>query len=290
MVCNGRSERMIRPGIIASARRRSAVSYDSEAQTYFTEVEGRTGSVGSGKKSGINEFILYMRDTGPSGNQWQHLERLWLYDNSSEIAALTSIKNPTAPISEAINSPSFTADGGYSFNGTSSYIKTKYNPSTDSVLLQTEDHASGIIWEQTGVASDLPLEIAAGCDDGTNQYFIAPDNQNFGTIYNPCRAVGAGYGMGNTGVSSGTNSYFQGRTAGGGMKFYQSNVGASTNSGASGGGLPNKEIYLGAYNQNGTANFFWNRGGNRQNIKVYFLARYAINFAELDYAIRTYLL
>lgn len=281
---------MIHAGQIAANRRRSSVSYDSEAQTYFSTVESRSGTVGLAKKTGVNDFIVYMRDTCPAGNQWQHLERLWLYDNSSEVAALTSIKNPACPIQVAASSPTFTADQGYSFNGTSSYINTKYNPSTDSVLFQNEDHASGIIWEQTGMASDLPLEIAAGCDDGTNQYFIAPDNQNFGTIYNPCRAVGAGYGMGNTGVSSGTNSYFQGRTAGGGMKFYQSGAGTSTNSGASGGGLPNKEIYLGAFNQNGTAAFFWNRGGNRQRIKVYFLARYAINFVELDYALRTYLL
>jgi len=265
------------------------VVYDSEAQTYFTTVTSRGGSVSPTRKQKINDFIVYLRDLCPAGNQWQYLERAWVLHNTTEVAALTSVVNPTSTIAQAINSPTFTVDDGYAFNGTSQYINTKFNPSTDATQFLYDSHSAGVVWQQTGLAIDVPLEIAIGGDDGVNQFFLAPDNQNYGTIFNPSRAVAQGFGMGNTGVTSGTNTFMESRD-GLGVLRYQNNAGFTTNNGTTGGGDVTVELYIGGFNQAGSPNYYWNRKGNRQQMKFVFLGGKDIQLDWVDFAVRTYLL
>jgi hypothetical protein len=55
-----------------------------------------------------------------------------------------------------VGSPTFTPDRGYAGNGSSSYLRTNYTPSTDGVNYKLND-ASGWVWSRTSTAEDTPL-------------------------------------------------------------------------------------------------------------------------------------
>ncbi len=77
------------------------------------------------------------------------LDRLWVFAQLTEALALVDIiANATAT---TVGSPTFTANRGYTGNGTTSYIDSNYNPATAGVKY-IRDSASVSVWSNTSRA------------------------------------------------------------------------------------------------------------------------------------------
>lgn len=77
-----------------------------------------------------NTLLASMKASGV----WNKLDVFYVFaqDGSSAFATI-NWKNPNANQSTLVNSPTFVNNGGFTGNGTSSYIDTNFNPSTQGV-------------------------------------------------------------------------------------------------------------------------------------------------------------
>lgn len=110
----------------ASARRvyrgggASGPSYDATALAYFTAA----GVTTEPYLSAINTFIV----DGKASGWWDKMDRIWLLANEDATAALMCLKSLS--VATAVNTPTFTAGQGYTFNGSSNYINTGFDRTT----------------------------------------------------------------------------------------------------------------------------------------------------------------
>lgn len=83
----------------------------------------------SGQQVKQNQLVLDLK----SGGIWTKLDTLRVYatDGSSSFALIDWKR---LALCTAVNSPTFTTNSGYSFNGTSSYIDSGFNPNTPAGL------------------------------------------------------------------------------------------------------------------------------------------------------------
>ena len=124
----------------------TVVSYLPASQAYYDQVVTNGGSLTSTEKTYINTFISSL------GSNFTEFDRLWIFGLSDSIAARTSLVNPTSKMITEVNSPTFTASKGYTGNGSTSYLNTNYNPSTQGVKY-TLNNASGLAYLSTNVIS-----------------------------------------------------------------------------------------------------------------------------------------
>ena len=85
-----------------------------------------------------NTLLTSMKTDGV----WAKLDVFYVFaqDGSAEFATL-NWKNPNANQSALVNAPTFVSNGGFTGNGTSSYIDTNFNPATQGVQY-TQNNAS----------------------------------------------------------------------------------------------------------------------------------------------------
>jgi hypothetical protein len=105
-----------------------------------------------------NQLIRSLKSEGI----WTLLDVFYVYanDGSKEFATL-NWKSPSTFQSTMVNSPSWTGTLGFTSNGTSSYINTNWNPSTNGVNFTLNNAAIIIHVNGTGSAS-------SGVDMGAN--------------------------------------------------------------------------------------------------------------------------
>lgn len=247
----------------------TAAGYDADAQAYFDEVVSRGGTVSDTMKQKISDGIVYLKGTG----DWDLIDRLFIVKNSSAIAALTSIKNPTSTAATVVNSPTFTADVGYAFNGTTQYMNANFIPSSDGV-----NYTQNSAWFGRGIASNVDgAYVDMAVSDGTRTSLI--EDPTGGTAY---FAVNSGFTYVTAAVST-TNSHTHAiRTASNDIDGFKG--GTQYNGTTVSNGLPTRTFYVAAYNNNGAANnlkpctITWHGAGG------------AVNIANINTALDTYLL
>lgn len=83
-----------------------------------------------------NNLVLSLK----AGGVWTKLDVLYIFanDGGSDFGTL-NWKAPTLNQATLINSPTFTSNQGFAGNGTSSYIDTNFNPSTQGVNYTLDD-------------------------------------------------------------------------------------------------------------------------------------------------------
>jgi hypothetical protein len=116
-------------------------SYSTEANNYFTRLATQPSTA---------RKVLYdaMITSLVAGGVWSKLDALYLFAAASSATALINLKSASYPCT-AVNSPTFTADAGYSLTGASSHrVKTSFNPSTAGGN-QTQDSAHISAWCNT---------------------------------------------------------------------------------------------------------------------------------------------
>jgi len=212
----------------------------SIGQPYFDAVTANGGSLTTNEKTYINTFITAL------GTDFAEFDRLWIHGLANSIAARTSLANPTSTMITAVNSPTFTASQGYNGNGTSSYLNTNYNPTTNGVKY-TLDSASLYIYSRTDLnASKLDIGHANATSYSTL------DIRDGGSFYRSINQIGlvSGIAVANSlGLFSGVRvGTFDVRSYKNGVSLLNSSTGSST--------LINNNMYILALNNNGTAAFY----------------------------------
>lgn len=248
-------------GILASYGA-AATSYDTDAQAYFDQVVTNGGAaLSSAWKTKINTLVVQLKADG----NWTTVERLHLFYNENAIAALTSLKNPSQAMAVAVNSPTFTASTGYTFNGSTNYIRSSFTPSTASIYSQ---NSACEFFEATTRPSGTYVDC--GASDGTTRSFLEVETS--GTYYAACNSGSSAFISGSN-ASSLAARYAYKRTGSTSFTFYKNGSGTS---GSDNSGTPGiKEHYIGAYNNNGTAQYhapdvitYWGVGNGSINISA----------------------
>lgn len=114
----------------------SGVAYEAEATALFARMTIQPDAT---RKGQINTLVLAMK----TGGIWAKLDAFYVMAAHDAQAArqnwIADLFNLTA-----VSSPSFTADRGFTGNGTTSYLSTSYDPALVGGHLKTNDHDFGI--------------------------------------------------------------------------------------------------------------------------------------------------
>jgi hypothetical protein len=133
---------------------------DADALAYAAAAYAAGAPVSSNRFNLFNALSYNLKAVGA----WLALDRLWLYtaeDAAKPAQALVDLK--ARATATAVNAPVLTANRGYLFNGTSSYLDTGFNPATGGVNYGRTDACFGV-WVVT--APSVPGAAEIGNDYG----------------------------------------------------------------------------------------------------------------------------
>jgi hypothetical protein len=214
---------------------------DAATTAWAAAVVSNGGTVSAGRKSLVDALIVGLKNDGV----WTKLDRLWILAAEDEPSALTDMV--ALDLATTVNSPSFTADDGYLGNGSSNYISSTYNPTTDATNYALNAATFGA-WMFTPDYA-FPA-VALGAVDGSN--FIIQILGAGGSSFQ--LTVNASGGTVNI---SGAAGLFHGvRTSSTEINFYRNGSGKQTNSSSSSGTIPNLTQFILCRNNNGPAGEF----------------------------------
>jgi hypothetical protein len=243
----------------------------SEGLAWWTTVSSRLGGGGfdNSLKTKYDNGFNYLHGTGDIN----YIDRLYIYRGDS-IAARTSLVNSSSTISEEINSPTFHAVNGYTFDGVSTYLNTHYNPLIDGVQYSAYNDAM-FGCDRYGSSSEYG-KFDLGITDGTTATAAALNTPG-----------GVGWLLNNdtynTFASNGDGIYLFKISGTNSVSVLANGNSSSTGNNAS--ARPNGEIYVGCLNNVGTpANF----KGVRTRFTIF--AGGAINLSNVAYALNNYFL
>lgn len=211
-------------------------------QTYAWQVAvaANGGSVSPGRLAIVNQFIA--AEVG-AGN-WALTDDYWGLWAENAIQALTSLKQRR--LATAVNSPTFTVNAGYAFDGTTNYINTDFVPSTHAVAM-TGTSLGLSVYERTNVGSTT---YHGTRQTASRNLYLSP--RTFSSVY-----LGGANGdtgnLGSVGNSRGLTSVEQ---SAGTVGYDKNGVSVGTVTPTVGSTLPSFSIYLGAYNASGTPTGF----------------------------------
>jgi hypothetical protein len=134
-------------------------------QRWIDAVVAAGGTVSAGRQTLVKALIQGLILDGV----WGKLDRLWILAAENSQSALVDLV--AQDVASAVNSPTFTADRGYAGNGSTSYIDTTFNPSTQGVNF-TLDDAHLAVWDNTNRAA--ATTVAIGNYDGSAEADLFP--------------------------------------------------------------------------------------------------------------------
>jgi len=122
---------------------------------------------------------------------WDKLDVFYVFatDGDSDYATL-NWKSPTSFQTTKVNSPTFTANGGFTGNGSSSYLDTNFDPSVSGVNYTLND-ASISIWNNTFVLNNFITGVPSSVSNcirmsasSTNQRINMGSSASFTPVVN----------------------------------------------------------------------------------------------------------
>lgn len=221
--------------------------YLPQAQEYFDQVVANGGvPLSEETKTKINNIF---KELIRSGNI-SRVVRLHIAWIDNEIAARTSIINPSQPMCTVVGGMLFYPFSGWQVTANGDYINTEFTPSSDGGSVHTLNSAGlgcGISNNKDGVFVDF------GGNDGTQKSYIfsALAGTGFSIVNNAIAGGDASYAN----TSNLDDNYYSIRDGAASLKAYKGAtvVGTSASSPL---GLPTVKMYLGGYNNNGVADLF----------------------------------
>jgi len=212
---------------------------DADALLWRDAVVTNGGTVSAGRLAIISTFIVAEKVAGT----WALTDDYWGLWAENEIQALTSLTQRR--LATAVNAPTFTADRGYAFDGTTNYINTGFVPSTHGVAM-TGTNVRIAAYERTNVAASSTW--AAGALNTTDRGLLIGPRSGGGlaqALLNSATTTmvsGVTDSRGFT-VGSRTAAVFEG---------FKNGVSTGTFSPATSAGvLATREIFIGAFNNAG---------------------------------------
>jgi hypothetical protein len=210
---------------------------------FRASVQFNGGTVSDARMAVLNTFVT----ADKASDAWGRTDDYWVFWAESAVQALTSLKQRR--LATATNSPIFTVDRGYAFDGSTQYINTGFVPST---------HAAAM------TATSIHLEVYERAELSGNTYAAGVLNSANRAITVRPRSAGSAFIQAGSAAATFTlpSASSLGLTQGGRngaavTDVYGSKNGVSmtraVNPAAVGASLPANSIFLGAYNNAGTA-------------------------------------
>ncbi len=233
--------------LLQLARFSSPVIYggiDSDALLWKAAVVGLGGTVSDARLALVSSLNFALKAAGI----WTMLDRLWLLAAENSTAALVDLVTRTA--ATAVNSPTFTIDRDYTFDGATNYIDMNFTPSVNSTVMTASDLGLWL-YERTNINS-------GGFSGGANTsnpprvalYIRGNNGGNMAAVAN---------GGGNVAIT--TSAGFLGTTLSVTTNTaWQNGASLGTPAGeVQGASLPAHSLYIGCFNNAGTASNFSTR-------------------------------
>lgn len=146
---------------------------DDAVAAWATAVGVAGGSVSETRASLVSAFVDTLRTIG----WWSVMDDAALLVAENAGQALVTLKRRA--LMTAVNTPTFTADTGYAFNGTTQYINTGFIPGTHAQYM-TGGSARLELYERTNVGS---TSMAMGCGGAVNNaLWLRPRNAADATL------------------------------------------------------------------------------------------------------------
>lgn len=202
----GEFGRMGRPKGMVGA----GVSYSAEALAIFAAF---TTPPSTARKALIDACVVSLKTAGV----WSKLDALYMFAAADSQAALINWKNPGTYNATAVNSPTFTADHGFT-GASTKYIDSNFNASTAVGSLYTRNSACLFGWSLTAAQSDGGLVGLSGAQ-AQNIYPRYTDNSCFIDVNDVSSvtvavATGAGMTLGSRTASNAVSGYRDGSSIG----------------------------------------------------------------------------
>jgi hypothetical protein len=225
--------------------RRPFLGVASDADRWAAAVVANGGSVAAARVALLRAFEAAEKASGA----W-YLTDDYIFQVAENTAqALTSFKQRR--LASAVAAPTFTADAGYAFNGTTQYLDTGFIASSHAVAM-TGTNQRIAVYERTNVSAGT---IAAGALTGSNSNMtITPRNSTLASGRLNSTAAGAF----TLGVADSRGLLAVSRAGGGTTEAgFKNGVRLTDATGLTvGTALTNRALYIGCFNNNGTAATF----------------------------------
>jgi hypothetical protein len=153
----------------------AAPAFDPATTAWAAAVVAAGGTVSSPRKTLVDNLIVGLKTDGV----WAKLDRLWLFAGENAQSADRDLVSPANPAT-LINSPSFTADRGYTGNGSNAYVNSNVANNAGG-LKYTQDSACFFGWSNTAGGDNGGL-IGMGLAGGVSYTGIIPCHSN-GNLY-----------------------------------------------------------------------------------------------------------
>ena len=217
----------------------STRAFDADTLSWQSAVVANGGSVSLARLVIVDQFIFDEKASGA----WALTDDYWGLWAENATQALTSLKQRR--LATVTAAPTFTADRGYAFNGSSQYLRLGFIPSTHGINF-TGTSQRLAVYERTNVSS-------SGFAIGS---YVSSTRNN---ILNPRTGANAYFAdLNSQDTTSGTSTDSRGltsayRTTGPTWGIRKNGIAANTFSPASNGTTAsNLELYLGCYNSGGS--------------------------------------
>ena len=256
----------------------SLPSYDPDAEAYFTAA----GITDTAEKDAVNQLVLNLKGTGSTPNNtnlWTDAAAFYPISPTSLAASAYNLRDTTSLNMTWANSPTH-ASTGVTFNGTTQYGDTGFNPSTAS-LANGYDLTLGVQIVNASVTA-IGL-MSAFLSTGSRTQMLL----NSGNLYQDIHNVNGGRWVTSAGGTyQGRMIVSADRLANGGRTNYLNGTSLGTKLSEDDGTPVNLSLWTGAQNN----------GSGGQNFTAFELAfgliipkgLNATAVADLDYAISTY--
>jgi hypothetical protein len=189
-------------------------SNDADAQAYF-DAAGVTNPTYT---AAINTFVIDLK----AASLWTKFDRLWILANEDATAALTCVKSLEA--ATPVNTPTFTAGQGYTFNGTSNYLDSGFIPASSAVVY-TQNSAHLSVFSRTNPAVGAGQSEIGIDNPGLSTLMTRWSNGNFLASINTDHTVGSYMQSGN---ASSVGLFVGSRTAAGAQESYKDDTSQAT--------------------------------------------------------------
>ncbi len=236
--------------------------------TRFYQPRGAFDPASGGASPEVSQFLS--RTSGLSGTEttayttmidglvtdgiWSKIDGLYIFATNTTTTANLNVKSSSFGLTQT-GTITFTADQGYTPNGSTGFLNTAYTPSSSGGSL-TQNSAFAAVYIRTSRTSSATVAQMGAFSGGSNSLYLIPDISS-GTM-DAIMNAGAGsmnFTQADTDIQgfwvasrtgSTTTNAFNFRT---GTSSLGSNATAST-------GLSTDSIYIGAMNNGGSAAFF----------------------------------
>lgn len=135
-------------------------TYDSDASRYF---DAMTTELNDSTKENINDFVVMLKDSLSIDSLAEVFDVMYVFANETQEAALKNVVGRNYDAT-AVASPTFTVGEGIAGNGSTSYVNTNFNPSSNGYRYSVNSASFGIYSRTDVNGAYIDIGINASSD------------------------------------------------------------------------------------------------------------------------------